>query len=110
MASAQRRRRMARSGMAKAAHETTVHESRITSHASDRAVAVLGAGYAGMAAAVTLTDAGVPVTVYEAAKELGGRARRVTVNDVVLDNGLHVLIGAYRETLRLVRRVHENPD
>ena len=55
-----------------------------------------------MAAAVTLADAGVAVRVYEAAPDLGGRARRVVVNGVALDNGLHVLIGAHRETLRLI--------
>ena len=71
-------------------------------------IAIIGGGYAGMAAAVTLSDAGVPVTVYESGRELGGRARRVVVNGVALDNGLHILIGAYRETLRLVRAVH--PD
>jgi squalene-associated FAD-dependent desaturase len=65
-------------------------------------VAVIGGGYAGMAAAVTLAQAGVRVTVYEAAAQLGGRARRVTVNAVALDNGLHILLGAYSETLRLV--------
>lgn len=73
-------------------------------------VAVIGAGYAGMAAAVTLADAGVPVTVFEAGPHLGGRARRVTVNGVALDNGLHVLLGAYSETLRLVRKTHAAPD
>jgi squalene-associated FAD-dependent desaturase len=72
-------------------------------------VAVIGAGYAGLAAAVTLADAGIPVTVYEAARELGGRARRVVVNGTTLDNGLHILIGAYRETLRLVHAVHPDP-
>lgn len=71
-------------------------------------VAVIGGGYAGMAAAVTLADAGLPVVVYEAGAQLGGRARRVSVNDVALDNGLHILVGAYRETLRLVRAVHPN--
>ena len=63
-----------------------------------------------MAAAVTLADAGVPVTVYEAGPHLGGRARRVVVNGVALDNGLHILIGAYRETLRLVNALHPAPD
>ena len=71
-------------------------------------VAVIGGGYAGLAAAVTLADAGIPLTVYEAGRELGGRARRVVINGVALDNGLHILIGAYRETLRLVRAVHPN--
>src|SRR5688572_751947 len=73
-------------------------------------VAVIGGGYAGMAAAVTLAQAGVQVTVYEAAPQLGGRARRVTVNGVALDNGCHILLGAYTETLRLIRLVHSSPE
>ena len=59
-----------------------------------------------MAAAVTLADERVPVTVFEAAKELGGRARRVEHRDTALDNGLHILLGAYTETLRLIRQVN----
>jgi squalene-associated FAD-dependent desaturase len=68
-------------------------------------VAVLGGGWAGMAAAATLAQARMPVTVYEAARTLGGRARRVEVNGLALDNGLHILIGAYRECLRLIEMV-----
>ncbi|MGH8650406.1 MAG: NAD(P)-binding protein, partial [Burkholderiales bacterium] len=68
-------------------------------------VAVVGGGYAGMAAAVTLAERGVPVTVFEAARTLGGRARRVEHRDLALDNGLHILLGAYTETLRLMRLV-----
>jgi squalene-associated FAD-dependent desaturase len=73
-------------------------------------VAVIGGGYAGMAAAVTLAAARIPVTVYEAAKTLGGRARRVEHRDLALDNGLHILVGAYTETLRLMRQVGADPD
>src|SRR5687767_9145384 len=62
-----------------------------------------------MAAAVTLAERGVTVTVCEGAPELGGRARRVTINEVALDNGLHILLGAYGETLRLVRLVGVDP-
>jgi len=69
-------------------------------------VAVLGGGWAGLAAAVTLAAAGVRATVFEAARTLGGRARRVEHDGVALDNGLHILIGAYRETLRLLRAVN----
>ena len=72
--------------------------------------AVVGAGWAGLAAAVTLAQQGVPVTVFEASRSLGGRARRVTIDGVDLDNGQHVLIGAYRETLRLMRQVGADPD
>ena len=81
------------------------HASPLTPHAN---VAVIGGGWAGMAAAVELAARNVPVTVFEAGPIPGGRARRVEVNGVALDNGLHILIGAYRETLRLIELV--NPD
>ena len=71
-----------------------------------RRVAVIGGGWAGCAAAVALADAGVHVALYEQARELGGRARRVTLDGLALDNGQHLIIGAYRETLGLVARVH----
>src|SRR3990172_4495366 len=69
-------------------------------------VAVVGGGYAGMAAAGELAARGITVTVFEAARQLGGRARRVEHRGTALDNGLHILIGAYRETLRLIRLVN----
>ncbi len=64
---------------------------------------MVGAGYAGMAAAVTLSASGVPVTVFEAGPVPGGRARRVKSEGRELDNGQHILIGAYSELLRLMR-------
>ena len=73
-------------------------------------VAVIGAGWAGMAAAVTLAEAKTRVTVFEAARHLGGRARSVDIEGIALDNGQHILIGAYRETLRLMRAVGADPD
>src|SRR5688572_1209546 len=63
-----------------------------------------------MAAAVTLAERGVPATVFEAARTLGGRARRVEHERGILDNGLHILIGAYTETLRLMRLVGADPE
>jgi len=73
-------------------------------------VAVVGGGYAGMAAAAALAEQGVRVTVYESARQLGGRARAVTRHGLVLDNGQHVLVGAYRETIRLIERIGAPPD
>ena len=70
-------------------------------------VAVIGGGWAGCAAAVTLAAAGVPVTVFEQAKTLGGRARRIVQDGIALDNGQHVLLGAYARTLALVDAVHD---
>ncbi len=69
-------------------------------------VAIVGGGWAGMAAAVTLADAGVPVTVFETAPVVGGRARRVMRDGLPLDNGQHLLLGAYARTLALIARVH----
>jgi len=68
-------------------------------------MAVIGGGWAGLACAVELAAAGMPVTLFEAAKQLGGRARRVDWDGIAIDNGQHILIGAYRETLRLMARV-----
>ncbi len=69
-------------------------------------VAVIGAGWAGCAAAVAATRQGHAVTLFEAAAEPGGRARSVTLPDgTTLDNGQHILIGAYRESLRLMQEL-----
>jgi len=69
-------------------------------------VAVIGGGYAGMAAAVSLAEQNIRVTVFEAGKIPGGRARRVEHEGAALDNGLHILSGAYSETLRLIAQVN----
>jgi squalene-associated FAD-dependent desaturase len=84
-----------------------------------------------MAAAVALAERGIPVTVFESARQLGGRARGVLHNDMqapslqlspkggesnrplrgnhlILDNGQHLLLGCYRETLRLIEQVGGN--
>jgi squalene-associated FAD-dependent desaturase len=69
-------------------------------------VAVIGGGWAGCAAAVTLAAAGVPVTLFEQARTLGGRARRVMHDGIALDNGQHIVLGAYRQTQALLAAVH----
>jgi len=82
-----------------------VHETALPTAVPAR-VAVVGGGWAGCAAAVTLAAAGIPVALFEQAKTLGGRARRVTRDGVGLDNGQHLLVGAYRQTLDLLALVH----
>jgi predicted NAD/FAD-binding protein len=68
-------------------------------------VAVIGGGWAGCAAAVELASAGYKVTLLEAARTLGGRARRIETDRRQLDNGQHILLGAYGATLSLLRRL-----
>lgn len=76
-----------------------------SSAGDDRAVAIIGGGWAGMTAAVALADAGIPVRVFESARELGGRARAVHGAARTVDNGQHLLLGAYRDTLAMIHRV-----
>ena len=78
-------------------------------------IAIVGGGWAGMAAAVRTVQAGHHVTVLEAARRLGGRARAMPLTlpdgrEVMVDNGQHILIGAYTESLRLMRVVGIDPD
>lgn len=74
------------------------------------AVAVIGAGYAGLACAVELARRGVHVTVFERSHTLGGRARVVPKElQWRVDNGQHILIGAYGELTRLLRLTGGSP-
>jgi len=78
-------------------------------------LAIIGAGWAGMAAAVEAIAADHSVTVFEASRTLGGRARALPAilpegHATLLDNGQHILIGAYAEALRLMRLVGIDTD
>ena len=68
-------------------------------------LAIVGGGWAGLAAAVEGVTRGHQVTLFEMAHHPGGRARRAGSAAPALDNGQHILIGAYTETLRLMARV-----
>lgn len=73
-------------------------------------IGIVGGGWAGMAAAVTAAQSGAHVTLFEAAPQLGGRARTLSINGpnghaLDLDNGQHILIGAYTTTLGLMHTV-----
>lgn len=77
---------------------------------TDESVVIIGAGWAGLAAAVKLTEQGYKVALYESAKQVGGRARTVAFNDIDVDNGQHLLIGAYTECLNLMGTVGVNTE
>lgn len=74
-------------------------------HTAD--VVVVGAGCAGLAAAVRLSSQGARVVVVEQAPRLGGRTSSFTDRESGerLDNGQHVLFGCYRDTYELLRQI-----
>ena len=73
-------------------------------------IAIIGGGWAGLAAAVRAVDHGHSVTLLEMAPTLGGRARTVEQHGQSYDNGQHILIGAYAQTLALMRRIGADPE
>jgi squalene-associated FAD-dependent desaturase len=82
-------------------------------HVNPRIV-VVGAGWSGLACAVSLLESGAAVTLVDAAPQVGGRARGVNLRlgdrSFALDNGQHLMLGAYRECLALARRVGVDVD
>ena len=70
-----------------------------------KGIGIVGGGWAGCAAAALLAERGYAVTLLEAAPMLGGRARTLETVDSPepLDNGQHIAIGAYADTLALLR-------
>ncbi len=72
-------------------------------------VHIIGAGWSGLTCAVTLAQADIPVQLIEAAPQAGGRARTVQYRksfpDTLLDNGQHIMLGAYHHTLKLFKQL-----
>jgi squalene-associated FAD-dependent desaturase len=70
-------------------------------------VHVVGAGLAGLAAAVELAALGYPVVLYEAAAHAGGRCRSFFDAElgVRVDNGNHLLLSGNTAALGYVRRI-----
>ncbi len=70
-------------------------------------VIVIGGGFAGLSAATALAERGFRVLVLEARPSLGGRASAFVdpATGERVDNGQHILTGAYRETFRFLRRI-----
>ncbi|MBD3752063.1 MAG: FAD-dependent oxidoreductase, partial [Micrococcales bacterium] len=71
-------------------------------HAPHHDVVVIGAGLAGLRAAITLGHAGRDVLVLEAADAVGGRQRTDVVDGFLLDRGFQVLNPAYPAVRRWI--------
>jgi hydroxysqualene dehydroxylase len=77
-------------------------------------VAIVGAGWAGLSAAITCIDAGKSAVLLDAAPQGGGRARHLAMQfsddlEVDLDNGQHLLIGAYTSCAAMMKKVDAQP-
>jgi hydroxysqualene dehydroxylase len=71
-------------------------------------VIIVGGGYAGIAAATALVEAGVTVDLLESRGSLGGRAYSIPSSEnfpAPMDNGPHLFMGCYAETLRALDRI-----
>ena len=74
----------------------------MTNHKSEPVI-IIGGGWAGLSAAVRLVASGQAVKLFESAKQFGGRARCIPFDGQTVDNGQHLLLGAYSETLNIMR-------
>src|SRR5689334_15603564 len=75
-----------------------------------RKVLVVGGGFAGISAATALAEAGHQVELLESRSSLGGRVYSIPSKDnfpTPVDNGPHLLMGCYEETLKLLERLGE---
>ncbi len=83
-------------------------------HKQKAHVAIIGGGMAGLSAAAALAEQDVQTTLFEVGPHFGGRARSVAIEfnsqTFQVDNGQHILLGAYRETLNLLNRVGVQED
>jgi squalene-associated FAD-dependent desaturase len=88
----------------------------------------VGGGWTGLTTAVELVRHDIPVILLESAKQLGGRARRVSFENnihgvapsessnqdntdkISVDNGQHLLLGAYDSTLAMLHTVGINEE
>lgn len=71
-----------------------------------RSCVVIGAGPAGLTAAYRLANAGLRVTVLEAANAIGGRTRTERVGEFTLNTGAGFVASFYDVTLALLRELH----
>ena len=63
-------------------------------------VVILGAGLAGLTAAIELEQVGIKPTILEASHSIGGRVKTDKVEGFLLDHGFQVLLTAYPEAKR----------
>jgi squalene-associated FAD-dependent desaturase len=73
-------------------------------------VAVVGAGLAGLTAALELKRAGCRVTLLERSRLLGGKATSFQLGELEMDSGQHAILGCYTSFLELVEELGMGGD
>ena len=70
-------------------------------------VHIIGAGLAGLACAVRLTNRRTPITIYEATEHAGGRCRSFFDNVLKrnIDNGNHLLLSGNRQAMAYMQAI-----
>ena len=70
-------------------------------------VHIIGAGLAGLSAAVRLTQAGIAVTVHEATRQAGGRCRSYddAATGMHIDNGTHLLLSGNHSAVDYLKAI-----
>ena len=68
---------------------------------------IIGSGFAGLTAASYLSNNNYKVQILESSPKPGGRAYsfRDRETDAVIDNGQHILMGCYKETLNFLKLI-----
>lgn len=71
----------------------------------DAPIIIIGAGWSGLACAITLIQQGHRICLLESARQVGGRARSIHIKGPMskysLDNGQHIMLGAYHCTRKI---------
>jgi zeta-carotene desaturase len=72
-----------------------------------KSVIIIGGGFSGISAAVNLSDKNFKIKLIESSPYLGGRAKSYLEKrlNLWLDNGQHLLIAGYKDTLELFEKV-----
>lgn len=71
-------------------------------------VTIIGGGWAGLSAAVFLSQKNIPIKLIEQSKQIGGRGRCIAFGEQRVDCGQHILFGSYKYTRSILKIIGVN--
>ncbi|MFM2344240.1 MAG: hypothetical protein RLZZ210_850 [Pseudomonadota bacterium] len=83
----------------------------IHNNIKNKRIAIIGAGWSGLSCAYHLSkskniNSNLSIDLFESSNLLGGRARGFEHKNYTLDNGQHILVGAYTQSLNIICDIH----